>query len=78
MNPKQAIALAVGTVLCVILVLTPRLYSRPSQVFHQVQPDGSIVDVQKSHPIFWQPPAFALVVLLTGYAVVRLRTIKGR
>ncbi len=78
MNPRQAIALALGTILGIILVLTPRLYTPPRQITHQVQPDGSIVDVSVTHPIFWQPPVFALVVLATGFAVVRLRTVKDR
>ncbi len=76
MNPRQAIALAIGTVMGIILVMTPRLTTTPVQVSHKTLPDGTIVDVSRSHPIFWQPPVFALVVLITGYAVIRLRTVK--
>jgi hypothetical protein len=78
MNSKQAIALGIGTILGIILVMTPRISTAPVQVSHQVQSDGSIVDVRQSHRIFWQPPVFVLVIVITGYAVLRLRTIKEK
>jgi hypothetical protein len=76
MNPKQAIALGIGIIIGVILVMTPRISTTPVQISHQVQPNGSIIDVRQSHQIFWQPPVYILVILVTGYAVLRLRTIK--
>lgn len=74
MNPRQAIALAIGTILAVIIVLSPRIGTPLKQVSRQVEPDGTIVTIEKSQPIFWQPAVFAVTLLVTGIAVAGLRT----
>lgn len=77
MNSRQAIALAIGTLLAVALVLSPRTGTPLHPVSRQIGPNGAITTVEKSQPIFWQPPVFALVVLVTGIALVRFRTPQG-
>ena len=78
MNPRQAIALAIGTMLAIALVLSPRTGTPLHPVSRQVAPNGAITTVETSRPIFWQPPVFALVVLVTGIAIVRLRTPRNQ
>lgn len=75
MNPKQAIALALGLIAAVTLVMLPRQwqYTRPRHISTRTMPDGSIETVYRSKQIFWQPMVFGLVVLTTGFVVYRLR-----
>ena len=75
MNVKQAIALAMGTIAAIILVSLPRSHTPPRLVSTQKQPDGQIVTTYQAHLVPWQPVVFAVVIVVTGVAVVRLRTV---
>ena len=76
MNVKQAIALALGTIAAIILVSLPHSYTPLRLVSTQRQPDGAIVTTLQRRLIPWQPVVFTVVILVTGFALVRLRTVR--
>jgi hypothetical protein len=76
MNPKQAIALAIGVVLAIAIVEMPAAQTHVRHVSTRTLANGEIEDTYQSHQIVWKPAAYLFVVAATAYAVFSLRVIK--
>ena len=77
MNAKQATVLTIAILAAILLVSLPRTFTRPRLVSTQRQANGGIVTTYQTHVIPWQPALFAVVVLVSGVAIFRLRTVRG-